>query len=324
MVEREADAVTGRSTTLVVTVAVLSAAVCAQPQPPSVAAGADRLRARDYGRCLEILQGPLGNSIDSRDAYIIRGQCAAGRGQYEPAIADYTKALELDSRSLQALYYRGVARSQIGALAEGLDDFSRAIAIDPSFSAAYGGRAGNKRLLDDDAGALGDLSQAIQLQPRNPALRHARGCLFYDRREWDRATDDFVGATELEPQGHALAQARLWLVGSRRGEPNASERLATFLARPGLKLADEWDRSILEFLLGRVSEEAFLRMGEDRAADAFVRAGRLTQAHFYVGSVRLLRGDRTGARDHFQAAVAIGRRSFAEYLSAQRDLDELR
>lgn len=300
---------------------VLSAAVCAQPPGASLASAAEKLKAREYTTCVEILDELLRQRDGNRDAYIMRGQCAAGRGEYTSAITDYTRALELDPRSLPALYYLGVAHSQIGELSQGLDDFSRAIAIDPSYAAGYGGRAGAKRLLADDAGGLSDLNQAIQLQPENASLHHARGCLFYDMRDWDRAVADFGRATELEPQGQAFAHARLWLIQSRLGESGVNERLARFIDRPELKLIDAWERTVLEFLLERRSEDDLF--SGTSASEPSIMAGRQAQASFYAGSVRVLKGDHEGARRLFQAAMSTDRRSFSEYLSSARELKEL-
>jgi lipoprotein NlpI len=301
--------------------AVLSTAVCAQAQEPSLETATAMLTARDYTGCIREIDALLQQRSGDRDTYITRGLCVAGRGDYAAAITDYTKALASDPRSVQALYYRAVAHSQAGEFAEGLKDFSRAIAVDPAYAAGYGGRAGAKRLLGDDAGALSDLTRAIQLQPENATLHHARGCMFYDMRNWEQAVADFRRATELEPQGQPFAHARLWLIRSRLGESDVHDQLARFIGRQDLKLVDAWERIVLEFLLGQSSEDDLFN--GTAASEPSIMAGRHAQANFYAGSVRLLKGDREGARRLFQAAVATDRRSFSEYLSAAVELKQL-
>jgi lipoprotein NlpI len=278
--------------------AVASTVSCAEAQTPSLAAARKMLAARDYAGCLREIDALLRGRDGDHDTYLTRGLCAAGRGDQVSAISNYTRAIVLSPRSRQAHYYRGVARSQTGDIRAGMTDFDAAIAIDPSYAAAYGGRAAARRLTGDDSGALADLTQAVQLDPQSAPLRHARGCLLYDEAEWDSAAGDFQQAIAMR--------------GTRE--------LEAFLQRPSLAIGD-WERRILEFLLARRSEEELFSGVVD--SEPSVTMGRQLQANFYAGSVRLLRGDRDGARRLFEAAVAIDRRSFAEHLSAGAELKRL-
>lgn len=108
------------------------------------------------------------------------------------------------------LYSRGAARSQAGDIDGGIADFSQAIEIDPSYAPSYAGRATAKRVLGRTEEALGDLNDRIQHQPNDANLYHARGCLLYDERAWDRAQSDFERAATLDPHHQGFAQARLW------------------------------------------------------------------------------------------------------------------
>ena len=298
---------------------VLITTHCAEAQEPSLGAAKAMLTARDYSGCIREIDALLEQRRGDQDVHVTRGLCLAGRGDYASAITDYSRALEFDPRSVQVLYYRGVARSQSGDSA-GLDDFARAIAIDPSFAAAHGGSAAATRLLGDDARAFEYLGKAIQLDPQNAALWHARGCLLFDMRDWDEAAGDFMRAIELDPRGQALSRARLWLIEARGASSRGRQSLETFLERPDLTVGD-WDRRILEFLLGRRSEEQLFAGTMD--SEPLITAGRQVQANFYAGSARLLAGDRDGARRLFQAAVGSDRRSFSEHFSAAAELRQL-
>jgi lipoprotein NlpI len=278
------------------------------------------LAARDYAGCLREIDALLRGRDGDHDTYLTRGLCAAGRGDQVSAISNYTRAIVLSPRSRQAHYYRGVARSQTGDIRAGMTDFDAAIAIDPSYAAAYGGRAAARRLTGDDSGALADLTQAVQLDPQSAPLRHARGCLLYDEAEWDSAAGDFQQAIAMESGGQPLSRARLWLIAARGDSERGTRELEAFLQRPSLAIGD-WERRILEFLLARRSEEELFSGVVD--SEPSVTMGRQLQANFYAGSVRLLRGDRDGARRLFEAAVAIDRRSFAEHLSAGAELKRL-
>jgi lipoprotein NlpI len=278
------------------------------------------LAARDFAGCLREIDALLRERAGDRDTHLTRGLCAAGRGDYASALIDYGRALELDSNSVQALYYRGVARSQTDRIAAGIEDFSRAIAINPSYAVAYGGRATALRILGDNSAALADLTRAIKLDPTNAPLHHARGCVLYDMRNFDAARTDFQRAIELEPRGQPLTHARLWLIDAR-GAAAQRHDLAAFLDRPDVRIG-MWEAQILEFLLARRSEEEL--MTSARAVnEPAIEAERQTQANFYAGTVRLLKADREGARRLFERAIAAQRKSFSEYFSATVELQLL-
>jgi len=63
---------------------------------------------------------------------------------------------------------------------------------------------------------------------------------------------------------------------------------------------------ILDYCGGGLSEEELLK------AEAGSRWNQC-EAHFYVALDRLAQGDRTGAREHFQKALATGVFTFLEY-----------
>ena len=244
-----------------------------------------------------------------------------GIGDYALATRDYTDALRSDSRSAQLLYSRGAARSQDGDIDGGIGDFSQAIEIDPSYAPSYAGRATAKRVLGRAEEALEDLNDGIQHQPSDANLYYGRGCLLYDERAWDRAESDFERAATLDPQRQGFAQVRQWLIRSRLGRADADLALATFFAQADLRPADKWELTILEFLLGRRTEDDLFKETAD--PEPAIESARRTQAAFYVGSVRLLKGDRLRARRMFQTAVSGDRRGFSEYFSAVAELKEL-
>ena len=74
-------------------------------------------------------------------AYINRGSAYAKKGDFEAAIADHTKAIELDPNLHIAYSNRGVAYAEKGDLDNAIADYSKAIALDPNDAKAYRNRA---------------------------------------------------------------------------------------------------------------------------------------------------------------------------------------
>jgi lipoprotein NlpI len=87
-------------------------------------------------------------------------------------------------------------------------------------------------------------------------------------------------------------------------------------------IRNQWELSILFFLLGRYSEADLFQQAVAR--DAWVTRGRLTQANFYAGSVHLLRADTDAGVSFLEASIAQERVSFSEYQSSIQELRDLR
>lgn len=80
------------------------------------------------------------------------------------AIADYSRAIELDPHHDLAYYNRAVEKTKIGSLREAITDFTRAIEINPS-SEAYYNRGRNRAAVEDHEGAIKDFTKTIELNP---------------------------------------------------------------------------------------------------------------------------------------------------------------
>ena len=75
-------------------------------------------------------------------AYLSRGKVFHFvKNLYSKAVDDYSKAIELDSRYIKAYYYRGLANAANGGYDRAISDFTRTIELDPSMSMAYNLRA---------------------------------------------------------------------------------------------------------------------------------------------------------------------------------------
>jgi tetratricopeptide (TPR) repeat protein len=78
-------------------------------------------------------------------------------------------------------------------------DFTRAIELDPKDDAAYYNRAQAKRLKKDAAGAIADYTRAIELGSTNPAAYNNRGNARAENNDRDGAIADYTRAIELKP-----------------------------------------------------------------------------------------------------------------------------
>jgi Flp pilus assembly protein TadD len=70
-------------------------------------------------------------------AYNNRGNAYQSKGQYAQAIADFNKAIELNSKDDGAYTNRGVAYSKKGQDNQALADYNKAIELNPKNNTAY-------------------------------------------------------------------------------------------------------------------------------------------------------------------------------------------
>ena len=112
-------------------------------------------------------------------AYTNRGDAYSDRNDFEAAIRDYDRALELNPVYVDALNNRGLIRGLRQQYTEALKDFDEAIRIRPDFAKAYNNRGNAKRFLGDGEGALMDFNKAIEIKPNYLDARVNRGIIFF-------------------------------------------------------------------------------------------------------------------------------------------------
>ncbi|MGK7949257.1 MAG: tetratricopeptide repeat protein, partial [Xenococcaceae cyanobacterium] len=74
------------------------------------------------------------------DAYNNRGNAHSYQGNYQQAISDYDRAIEIDPQLAQAYYNRGIAHSYQGNYQQAISDYNKAIEINPQYADAYNNR----------------------------------------------------------------------------------------------------------------------------------------------------------------------------------------
>jgi len=152
---------------------------------------------RDYDRALLDLE-VIVNTEKTGDSYYNRGVVHKLNGHPLLAIADYTKALELEPEHYKALSNRGSVYSELERYKEAFDDFNKAIGIAPDQSTAYFNRGFTYTKLGDYEKAIADFTKVTVIQPNDvDAYRH-RAKSYYRSQELDKAREDLRKATELE------------------------------------------------------------------------------------------------------------------------------
>ena len=265
----------------------------------------------------------LGAGIAQTSAidYFNRGVIEKANGDFDSAIADYTRAIELDPTYAAAYSNRGNAKQAKGDLDGAIADCNRAIELDPKDAMAHKNRGVAKKAKGDLEGAIADYNRAIELDPKYSAAYFHRGIAKKAKGDLKAAVDDINGAIERNDQDF-YPRLFLWLIRSRLGERNAANKeLAAFLDKRRNATSEEWTSKVAGHLLGNVSEADLFAAA--KSSDAKKERGLFCEAWFFAGMKKLLGGDKATAADYFRKCIATGQTNFVEYQVAQSELEAL-
>lgn len=150
--------------------------------------------------CTTILKKGSATPANQRAvAYVNRGIAYYDRNELEKARTDYTSAIQIDPKNVEAFHNRGDLLLRQGLLEAAIKDYTDAIALNDRLASAYNGRGNALRESGQIDGAIVDYSKAIDLDPKSPFAFNGRGNALRDKGEADKAIADFTQAVRLNP-----------------------------------------------------------------------------------------------------------------------------
>ena len=235
-------------------------------------------------RAQEVRQAIAHITNPDANYYLARGREQHVQGDWDGALTNYDKAVELGSGYAEAYLSRGSAKHGKG----------------------------------DPDGALADFSKAIQLNSKTVPAFWMLGHLHYDRHEFSEALGDLRKACELYSTNDYV-HFRMWLARSRLGETGeATKELQEYLDSHRGAKPEVWPSTIGGFLVGHLTEAELFKFAE--SGDKWTNAAQHCEAYFYAGSKRLILGDKATAATYFEKCIATNVKAFTEYVSAAVEL----
>ncbi len=143
-------------------------------------------------------------------AYGSRGWAYYWFKDYQRAFADFNRSLELDPNDAFAYYRRGWAYDALKNYQQAIADFNHAVELDPNFTYAYRGRGWVYHNLKEYQQAIVDFNRALELDPNFTYAYTSRGWAYYWLKEYQRAFTDFNRALELDPNDAFAYYRRGW------------------------------------------------------------------------------------------------------------------
>jgi tetratricopeptide (TPR) repeat protein len=151
-----------------------------------------------FSRALVHAQDPV-SAVDQHHIHFFRGKAYQSQGKYEQAIADYTKAIELDPEYTYAYISRGIAYADQEDYDQAIADYNQSIELDPKLAFAYNNRGAIYHEQGNYEEAIAEYSKAIELDPRFAVTYSNRANLYYIQGDYDQAIIDLNKAIEFDP-----------------------------------------------------------------------------------------------------------------------------
>ena len=133
----------------------------------------------------------------SSKAYFYRAYAKNNIKDYQGAIIDYSRAIEIEPEYAIAYSNRGVAKYYLEDFRGAIIDYTKAIRIYPEYGLAYYNRALAKDNLQDYQGAIFDYSKAIKYDKSNTSAFKNRGILKENMNDIKGACSDWLQAARL-------------------------------------------------------------------------------------------------------------------------------
>lgn len=167
---------------------------------------------------------------DDTDAIIARGGAKRAKGDLDGAIADYSTVIGSKSNDVDAYVGRGDAKYSKRDWDDAIADFTKSIEIKPNNADAYSRRGAAKLGKGDLEGALADYNKAIALNPDDASAYDERGYLNYTKGDFDSAMADYSKAIALHPDDAYAIKGRDYLKANKsfvREAPPDSNKTVT-------------------------------------------------------------------------------------------------
>ena len=100
-----------------------------------------------------------------RGTYFYNGLAKYNSNDFEGAIADYTKVIEIDPSIVLAYLNRALAKLNSNDFEGAISDYTKAIEINPSYAKGYVNRGNVKDKLENHQEAIYDYTKAIDIDP---------------------------------------------------------------------------------------------------------------------------------------------------------------
>ena len=156
----------------------------------------------DFKGALKLLNEAVKLYPDNQFVLVNRGNIYNDRlRDYEKAIDDYNKTIELNPKFSWPYLNRAIAYGRLKRWEEAIVDYGRAIELDANYADAYNGRAWSYCQIGKFEEALLDANKALKLKPNEANFFDTRASAYAGLKRYEEALADMDKAIKLSPEG---------------------------------------------------------------------------------------------------------------------------
>jgi len=178
--------------------------------------GMNLLDQNQYRKAIEQFDEALALGYETAELFHSRGWACHELDSFEDgcdleqALADFTRAIELDPKGARHYQARASTYMDLGQPDLALADIARATQLNPGDSGTWADQGWAHLETGDAQHALADFNRALELDPDNPHLISARSAAYLNLGDVDAALADLDRAIEIEPTETSFWLNRGW------------------------------------------------------------------------------------------------------------------
>ncbi|RMF35185.1 MAG: tetratricopeptide repeat protein [Chloroflexi bacterium] len=231
--------------------------------------GVALIKQEQYEEALIELEKALELAPEDADVHANLGVAYVNLGRTEEAIAEWQEAIRLNPDHYLAHYNLGVAYDDLGRTEEAIAEWKEAIRANPDYAPAHHELGLAYAGMGRNDEAIAEYREALRVDPDNAGIHVDLGIAYAQQNRLDDAIAEWQQALQINPD-HAFAHYNLGVAYANLGR--AAEAVAEFQAYLRLR-PDASNRAQVEQLIAELSGEAGTALGAEYQAPAGYRLG---------------------------------------------------
>ena len=220
----------------------------------------------------QIQQSPVSRS------YFERGAAQVALGDFGKAVADFTKAIELDPQNVPAINDRGTTYRRLGRHENAKADFDTVIARGVRHPGVYTNRAMVWLDMGNVEQAMVDLHVALELDQKFAPAWEASGTAREVMGDIPKAIDNYRMAVEIDPAFALAWNNRAWLLATTPDGSQRNGRQAVEFATKACELTGYQKADVMDTLAAAHAEAGQFEQAVSVAKDALKIANEQQKA----------------------------------------------
>lgn len=223
----------------------------------------DSYEKSDFETAIENYSKVLELNKDYKNAYFNRGLAYGKKLQFILAINDFDKAINLDPKFKDPYYQKATCLMELSKTDEAIENYTKAIEIDPHFVSAFINRGIAYSYIKQYDKSIDDFNKALELNPNAADIYFNRALIYMYLNEVEKAIEDNTRAIEINSE-YDIAYINRALAYENKGEINKALIDNSFALLYSKEVLNEGERDLaydnIIYLLNNLNKEKYKQL----------------------------------------------------------------